>query len=83
MQHQRSNWVNWVVLFVCASIGVGCSYLLVQSMKYGLALVGGTAGAALALIVCTAFNVKHPAAFWSILMVTALLFTLLTFVKNE
>jgi hypothetical protein len=52
-------------------------------MKYGLALLGGAAGGALALLICGTFGVKQVAVFWTILVITAMLFTLITFAKNE
>lgn len=52
-------------------------------MKYGLALVGGASGAALALLICNTFSVKHAAIFWSVLILSALIFSILTFKKSD
>jgi uncharacterized membrane protein len=83
MHHERANWANWLVLAVCSIIGLLCAYLLVKSLKYGLALLGGGTGGALGLLVCGAFNISHPAAFWGILVALALIFTLITFKGSD
>jgi hypothetical protein len=83
MQNQKQNWINWLALGICSIISLVGSYFLVKSMKYGLALIGGASGAALALLICSSFGVSQAALFWSILGVSALLFTFLTFKKSD
>lgn len=83
MSHEVKTWVYWVVLTICAIIAAICSRFLVKSIKYGMALIGGSSGAALALIICNTFGVRHPAAFWGILIASAILFTLMTFKMNN
>lgn len=79
MKDDTKAWVYWLVLVICSIIALACSYYLVKSIKYGVAVLGGGAGAALALLICNTFGVRNPWIFWSILVALAIVFTILTF----
>ena len=83
LSHETATWVYWVILVICSVIGFTCSYYLVKSMKYGLAVVGGGSGAALALLICSTFSVQQPPVFWGIIVVSAMIFTVLTFKMSD
>lgn len=55
MQHERENWVNWLVLGLCTLAGLLFGVFMAVSLKYGTALLSGTAGALLAFTVCNTF----------------------------
>jgi hypothetical protein len=73
------SWVGWLTLSICAVIGLVVGYFAVKFINYGVALVGGGVGACIALLICDIFEVKHTAIFWTILLISALISTFLSF----
>eukprot|EP00355_Strombidium_rassoulzadegani_P009221 CAMPEP_0168617554 /NCGR_PEP_ID=MMETSP0449_2-20121227/5601_1 /TAXON_ID=1082188 /ORGANISM="Strombidium rassoulzadegani, Strain ras09" /LENGTH=207 /DNA_ID=CAMNT_0008658371 /DNA_START=774 /DNA_END=1393 /DNA_ORIENTATION=+ len=80
---KTAEWLNWAILIFCATVGLFAAYLLIKYLKYGIALLGGSAGAALGFLVCSTFQIKHASIFWSAVACLALVMALLTFKKRE
>lgn len=84
MQHERKEWVNWLVLGLCTLAGLALGVFFAYSLKYGIALLGGTAGALLAFTICNAFQLSQkPAIFWTIVACVALICVVITFQKSD
>ena len=84
MQHEREMWVNWLVLGLCTIAGLIFGIFMAYSLKYGLALLSGSAGALLAFTLCNTFQLtQKPAIFYSIVVVFALLCIVITYKKSD
>lgn len=53
-------------------------YLLVKSTKYGIAVLGGLAGASLTMLVCSLF-IHNMALFWILIIVVGIGCTALSY----
>lgn len=77
-------WVNWTVLSLCAISGLVAGFFLVKFLKFGIALTGGTAGAALAFLILNLVRLdKNQLLYWSIVIGVAAIATFLTFKKSD
>lgn len=83
MQHERENWVNWLILGLCTIAGILLGIFFAYSLKFGIALLGGSAGAFLAFTVCNAFQIENAKIFWTIVACVALIFIVITFRKSD
>jgi uncharacterized membrane protein YfcA len=52
-----ATWVAWVIMVLCAILGVVAGYFLTKYIKYGIALVGGASGCSFSLVLCNALQI--------------------------
>lgn len=51
MDSQPADWAIWLVLCVCAILGLTSGFLLTRMLRFGIAILGGCAGFAIGLVV--------------------------------
>lgn len=83
LQSDHADWLNWFMLAICIVMGGLVGFLLVKFLRYGIGVLGGGAGFATGLLICTIFKVQHEAIFWVIVISISLVFTLLTFKASD
>ena len=84
MQHEREMWVNWLVLGLCTLAGLILGIFFAYSLKFGIALLSGTAGALLAFTLCNTFQLtQKPAVFWPIVVCAALISIFISYKKSD
>ena len=83
LQSDHADWLNWFMLVICILLGLLVGYLLVRFLKYGIGILGGGAGFAVGLLICTIAKVQQEWLFLVIVIALALICTLITFKASD
>jgi len=75
----NEDWLNFFVMIICVLLGVVVAYLSIRYLKYGVGVMGGGAGFAIGLLICTVFHVSSTAGLWILSICLFILLFLITF----
>ena len=79
----ETDWVFWVMFFVCAIVGILFGVLSLKYPRVGLAMLCGLAGFFTAALILQTFQLKNTTAFWLITVFAYILSFGFTFIASE
>lgn len=64
LKNNETDWVFWVMFFVCAILGIIGGVLSVKFPRVGLAMLFGLAGFFISILLMQTFQLRNQIAFW-------------------
>lgn len=83
MSPEGEEWLKWFVLIICILIGLTSGYFMQKYIRIGIGILGGGAGMAIGLLLCTLFKLDSVAWFWLILIALFIVFGLISYKVSD